>query len=58
MLILGGSFNGSGGGNTAIRGGIYVANIQGSSPGHRNMFWVNVYNLIFEWLVVNMSIYL
>ena len=33
MLILGGSFNGSGGGNTAIRGGIYVANIQGSSPG-------------------------
>jgi hypothetical protein len=33
MLILGGSFNGSGGGNTAIRGGVYVANIQGSSPG-------------------------
>lgn len=33
MLILGGSFNGAGGGNTAIRGGVYVANIQGSSPG-------------------------
>ena len=33
MLILGGSFNGSGGGNTAIRGAIYVADIQGSSPG-------------------------
>ena len=32
LLILGGSFNGSGGGNTAIRGAIYVANIQGS-PG-------------------------
>lgn len=32
LLILGGSYNGSGGGNTGIRGAIYVANIQGS-PG-------------------------
>jgi Tfp pilus assembly protein PilX len=32
LLVLGGSYNGSGGGNTAIRGAIYVANIQGS-PG-------------------------
>ncbi len=33
LLILGGTFDGSGGGNTSIRGAIYVANIQGSSPG-------------------------
>lgn len=32
LLVLGGSYDGSGGGNTAIRGAIYVANIQGS-PG-------------------------
>src|SRR5690606_37783764 len=33
IIILGGTFSGSGGGNTAIRGGFYVATIQGSSPG-------------------------
>lgn len=33
ILIILGSFNGNGGGNTSIRGGVYVANIQGSSPG-------------------------
>ena len=33
LLILGGTFSGSGGGNTAIRGAVYVANIQGSAPG-------------------------
>lgn len=33
ILLILGSFNGNGGGNTAIRGGVYVANIQGSSPG-------------------------
>ncbi|WP_443612572.1 pilus assembly PilX family protein [Acinetobacter pseudolwoffii] len=33
VLLILGEFNGNGGGNTAIRGGIYVANIQGSSPG-------------------------
>lgn len=33
ILIILGSFNGKGGGNTSIRGGVYVANIQGSSPG-------------------------
>lgn len=33
ILIILGSFNGNGGGNTSIRGGVYVANIQGNSPG-------------------------
>lgn len=33
IIILGGTFDGSGGGNTAIRGAVYVADIQGSSPG-------------------------